>query len=416
MSTVSSLIDTNPDSVRFDFRFDPDLKEHEKKIAVRRELVYEFAASYVGAANRSLESVALYPVARAGKSGSEVFYLDLKISGHGPLVRFIAKFQSKKSTKEEAESAQLAVFAKLCSKVDAYLHASEDLGVIVYNLAASRDHIEFRGFFLDINNSDDKCATALRSVFQEVGREPDSDAKSRNLIDDFAEYVDRKSKPLQRIDALTIVASAQVGIGDIAASIQKTYKRIERDLNIEVHPYLVHGDLHARNLMLSKSNPAKTELIDFGWFHSGHPAKDFVLMECTLKYMLLPELLPIAKGASTDSLHIQAKCIEAFEQFLCKHGFDLPPVKDMVHAVFDGINVPAHQLKAISRVYVCLVEVRRAAGGVLQNYCDVYKPAMITPMQHYFASFFLVTVGLLGFSEIDQLWAMIGLQTVGANL
>lgn len=410
-SIVASAV---PTVVRFDFRFDPQLNEHEEKVAIRQKLVHQFAVEHAGEEN--LEGITLYPVSRAGKSGSEVFYLDLRIKGHGFPERFIAKFQNKDATLEEAASARSAKIGGFCNSFFHRINVQDNLGVIVYNLAAARDHIEFRGFFLDIRNTNEACATALHSIFQTVGRQPNNAVDPKSFIEDYAWYVDRKSKPLQRIDALTVVAQAQGGIGDVASSIRESYQRIERDFNIKVSPYLVHGDLHARNLMLSQSNPAKTELIDFGWVHSGHPAKDFVLMECTLKYMLLPELLPIAKGSASDNLYIPAKFIEGFEQFLCKHGFSLPSVEDMLSSVFGDIEIPAHQVQALSRVYCCLVAVRLAAGDVLKKYCSLDKISNVTPEQHYFASFFLVTVGLLGFAELDQIWAMIGLQTVGANL
>lgn len=400
--------------VRFDFRFDPNFKEHERRIGIRRELAHEFALAHAG--REALEEIVLYPVARAGKSTSEVFYLDLSIADHEFPERFIAKFQGMTATEQEAKSARSAEIANLCSKVKVYRHASEDLGIIVYSLASARDHIEFRGYFLDIENADADCALALRATFQLVEGISNGAVACKRLVDDYAWYVERKSKPLQRIDALTAVAPPQAGLGEIAKRIKDTYEHIERDLNVEIHPYLVHGDLHARNLMLSRSNPARTELIDFGWVHSGHPAKDFVLMECTLKYMLLSEILPIAKGQSCEDLYIQARCIQSFEQFLCTHGFELPPAHEMVTAVFGNVSAPAHQVRALTRVYICVAEVRSSAGRTLRKYCTKHASPVLTAEQHYFASLFLVALGLLGLPEVDQLSAMIGLQTVGEML
>nr|WP_315243894.1 phosphotransferase [uncultured Albidiferax sp.] len=403
-----------PKSVSFDFRFDRETAKHESMIAVRQELAHQFAVDHAGA--DALRGVSLYPVARAGKSGSEVFYLDLAIIGHGIPERLVAKFQSKADTEKEAKGARSAAIARLGSNAYSLTHSSEDLGIIVYNLAASRDHIEFRGFFLDTKNSDDNCAAALRAAFQDLGKDPNSEAPSKLLLDDFDRYLNRRTRPLERVGALSLAAPAQAGIGDVAATIYRIFQRIKREFNVEVFPYLVHGDLHARNLMLSQSNPSKTELIDFDWVHSGHPAKDFVLMECTLKYMLLTELLQAAKAPLGDDLYIQAQRIEAFEQYLCKHCFDLPSAEEMVRSVFGEAEVPPHQARALSRVYASLIEVRGAAGRVLRAYCIAHTPSSITPEQHYFASFFLVTVGLLGYTEIDQVWAMIGLQTIGEYL
>ncbi|WP_194946865.1 phosphotransferase [Cupriavidus necator] len=396
-----------------DYRFDPDLAKHEEKLKVRQRLAHKFAVEH---AKNDVEEISLYPVARAGKSGSEVFYLDLSLKTFSFPERFVAKFQSCNQTDNESSSARSAQVAKFCNKIFSHKDAEADVGIIVYDLAAAHDHIEFRGFFLDLQQSNNDCAIALKSIFQLVGRHPNSAQKPKKFFEDFEWYVNRKSKPSHRIDALTLVAPVHHGIGAIAKTIQEYFHRIEREFNLEVHPYLVHGDLHARNLMLSKSNPAKTELIDFGWVHSGHPAKDFVLMENTLKYMLMPELLPLARGDTNDPLYIPAKSIEAFERYLCEHGFDLPTLEDMQAKVFEESDLASHHKHALSRVYCCLIEVRRAAGEVLRHYCTQHNQVGITPEHHYFASLFLVTFGLLGMPEQDQIWTLIGLHTVGNRI
>ena len=399
-------------SVKFDLRFDPDSTENDVQVTVRTELVTEFASHHVKV--KEIAGISLYPVARVGKSGSEVFYLDLFYTDQQRPEKFIAKFQDIKSTTREAAGAETATIAGFCPHFYSFKNAAADLGLIVYRLAKSRDYVEFREFFLDLKNPDAQCASALESIYRTVAVDTNSKAPPKTLIDDYDRYVNRKSKPLQRIEALCNAAQAQSGIGEIAKSIYDAYSRIQTELNVEVQPYLVHGDLHARNLILSKSNPSQTELIDFDWVHSGHPAKDFVLMEFTLKYMLLQELLPKAAGLDVSSLHIQPKRFEAFEQFLCKHGFDLPSKETMVVELF-GEDVPPHQILALSRVYACLTQIRCFAGKVLREYCKNDTSSLLTPEMHYFAGFFLVTVGLFAYAEVDQLAAMIGLQTVGAK-
>jgi hypothetical protein len=53
----------------------------------------------------------------------------------------------------------------------------------------------------------------------------------------------------------------------------------------------IHGDLHPRNVILGeKSEPF---LIDYGWARdSQHVAKDFVLLECNLRFVTLPPEIP----------------------------------------------------------------------------------------------------------------------------
>jgi len=245
-----SLTTDTHDIVQFDFRFDRNLKIHEEKIALRRTLVQNVANKLPG--QNKLVEIFLYPVERAGKSGSEVFYLDLKYAGVSSLKRLIAKFQNIKDTDREIAGAQSADIVQFCSKFEYYKDNARDLGIVVYNLAASKDHTEFRGFFIDTDNSDESCANALRSVFKLVGQDPNEDEPAKKLILDYHRYVNRKARPLQRLAALTDVAAAQKGFGELAASIQSAYERIERNLNVEIHPYIVHGDLHARNLMLRR--------------------------------------------------------------------------------------------------------------------------------------------------------------------
>jgi hypothetical protein len=48
----------------------------------------------------------------------------------------------------------------------------------------------------------------------------------------------------------------------------------------------IHGDLHAGNIVYTRV--ARPALIDFGWAQDGaHIAKDFVLMECNLRFLTL---------------------------------------------------------------------------------------------------------------------------------
>jgi hypothetical protein len=403
----------DPNTVRFDFRFSSNKIEHEEKKDTRQQLVREFAVRHAGESN--LAGVDLYPVARAGKSGSEVFYLDLSLTGFGFPERFIAKFQSRDLTEREQQSARRAQVAKLCSKVFSFKHPHEDVGLIVYDLATARDHIEFRGYFLDPNNSDELCAEGLKSIFQLVGRHPNTAAPTQKLISDYSWYLGRRTQPLQRIQALADMPAEGPSFRDVSESVLKYYKRIESHLNLDVHPYLVHGDLHARTLLLSRSNPARAELIDFGWVHFGHPVKDFALMESTLKYMLLPEFLPIARGTSNDPLLPAAGTIEDFERLLWANGLALPSVADFNRDFLAHRDIPRHQKQSLLRVYRCLQEVRAAAAEVLQGYCMTYDRSMDERL-HYFSGAFLMTFSLLGIQELEQFWALIGLNVIGSHL
>ena len=49
---------------------------------------------------------------------------------------------------------------------------------------------------------------------------------------------------------------------------------------------LVHGDLHAQNVLVSGD---RLQLIDFAWARYGWKALDFLMLECSLKFLVIPD-------------------------------------------------------------------------------------------------------------------------------
>lgn len=400
--------------VNFHLRLAPQKDTHDELLRTRMDLVRTFSQHY---RNGKVADVQLYPVERAGKSGSEVFYLDVSLREQSFPVRFIAKFQDKTKTEKEARAAEQAEDARLCSGIHFFLHKSEDLGIIVYKLAAAPDHTEFRGFFLDETNTASDCATALRSALQLMGRFHNSEAPKKKMIDDYRKYVERPSRPLLKLTSLINSDNDDQALSNLARSVLSGYDKICSEYNVDVHGYLVHGDLHARNLMISKENPARTELIDFDWVHFGHPAKDFVLMETTIKYMLLAEFVSRTVRKTPEckeNPHISVKCIRSFEKFLVNGGMHLPPTESMTAAVLTE-ETPAIQCIAIIRAYECLAEIRRSANSALNEYCN-YDTDALSPYDHYLVSSYLVTCGLLAIQDVNQIPAMIGLSVISEHL
>lgn len=78
-------------------------------------------------------------------------------------------------------------------------------------------------------------------------------------------------------------------------------------------------------------------------------------------------------------------------------------------------DIPRHQKQSLLRVYRCLQEVRAAAAEVLQGYCMTYDRSMDERL-HYFSGAFLMTFSLLGIQELEQFWALIGLNVIGSHL
>lgn len=405
--------------IKFEYRFNENLQQHREDLVNRKCLMVEFVKRYLTNAphNTELESVTLFPVERAGKSGSEVFYLDVRIKDLDYPRRFIAKFQDIKSTRREHESAFRASMAQMATEVTKYELPKENLGMLICDLARVGNHIEFRNFFLS-TASTENCEIALISAFKFIGKNPNPKASTDFLFyNDYINYVKRSSMPLDRLKAMRVEQLTNIGLQKVAQDIVKYHDDIYAKFNFKIVPYLVHGDLHARNLMVNSEDPTLTELIDFGWVNYGHPAKDFVLMEATLKFMLLHELLAGLTKKNKTSLHLSVAAYERFEDFLCEHGLKLPKVEDFKLFLVDLGGLHELQETALVRVYTCLRVVRNSAGELLNQYCSKYmEDKHKSAEHHYFASLFLVVLGLSSMSEMEPIWTLLGLQKMGAKI
>ncbi len=415
-TSTGKVIESTLNPINFEFRFDRDIAQHESAIKIRSNLVQN-ALKKFNILDEPVQKLDLYPVARAGKSGSEVFYLDFYIETASYPKKFIAKFQNIKKTDEEAKAAKKAAFASLCPNVISAEDKENDLGIILYDLAKVKNHQEFRGYFLDENNSSENCAIAIKSILQDIGLHRNTNEPDKMFVDDFKKYVHRKQQPIDKLWAFKKTSSEYSGFSQIASHILDSYNKLTREFDFSFTPYLVHGDLHARNLMLNIENPNQTELIDFGWTHYGHPAKDFVLLEITLQYMLLSELLLNTKSRDRDDpFHLPLNVFEKFEIFLCENCFTLPNYEYLLSKIPELLELKPYQNKALERVYLCLIEVRKEAGRILREFTSKHDADIPSAEQNYFASLFLVTLGLSEFSEMQPVWTLIGLDKIGAAI
>lgn len=132
-TSTGKVIESTLNPINFEFRFDRDIAQHESAIKIRSNLVQN-ALKKFNILDEPVQKLDLYPVARAGKSGSEVFYLDFYIETASYPKKFIAKFQNIKKTDEEAKAAKKAAFASLCPNVISAEDKENDLGIILYDV------------------------------------------------------------------------------------------------------------------------------------------------------------------------------------------------------------------------------------------------------------------------------------------
>lgn len=404
--------------IKFEYRFDRNAAKHSQALTIRRALANAYAEKHQ-AKNRAafkIESFELYPVPRAGHSGSEVFYLDIYHQGHQQPNRFVAKFQDVKSTKKEHVSSLLAKRAHMCSEVEYEVDEVNDVGIIICELARVAHHCEFRVFFLDLTNSVEQCASALSSILSNVGNQPNDQGERKKFVTDYERYVDRKNQPLLRLDAIVCSGNDCQGLSLLAQGVKSHYDRIVNDFDHQVFPYLVHGDLHARNLMVNSKNSNQTELIDFDWVHEGHPAKDFVLMEATIKYQLFRELLKDIRPDRSENQHVSVEYFESFERYMCRKGMWLPAFEEYKQSENIEQCLRKDQIEAVRRVYMCVAQIRKQARVSLHNYISLAGPDEYSIDQHYFASLFLVVLGLSAMPEMDMIWTLIALNKIGDRI
>jgi hypothetical protein len=169
--------------------------------------------------------------------------------------------------------------------------------------------------------------------------------------------------------------------------------------------------------MVNSKNPHETELIDFGWVHEGHPAKDFVLMEATIKYQLLRELLKDIRPDRAENQHLSVEYFESFERYMCGKGMWLPEFEEYKQSENIEQYLRKDQIEAVRRVYVCVAQIRQQARIALQRYISLAgADNKYSIEQHYFASLFLMVLGLSAMPEMDMIWTLIALNKIGDRI
>lgn len=416
----------NPDGIDigFEFRFNRNIDKNKEELSIRKKLIIKVITQYFPNAIKAH----LFPVERAGNSGSEVFYLQLDKKGKRSIY-FVAKFQKKSDVIEEHNKAKYVLnYNKnlgALTYIDETQDETEPLSVLLYKMDQI-DVIEFRAHFLDTSKTDANCIDALNLIYEDLKQLHIIEDKSTEKTYEFATaykpyYMPSNNGPLNHIKALTLANGDYIGLSSIAASIISSYNQILSTVENETFKArLIHGDLHARNLMVSvsKSIRLKAELIDFAWSCYSHPAMDFSLMEATLKYMLLYELLKEESKngkASVNKPHLPISTFVAFEKYLCGNVFYLPSIDDF-EAYISTENIHISHLKGILRVYGSIKALREKAGETLNQYYPIKDDSKLTPEKILLISNFLITLGQIRFKEVQPIWILVGLDTIGKEI
>ena len=135
------------------------------------------------------------------------------------------------------------------------------------------------------------------------------------------------------------------------------------------------------------------------------------LMEASLKYMLLAELVQKKLG-KTATLSFDAFC--AFESYLIAHAFDLPMPAEFASAIAGHLGNHDDLSELMLRTYICIRQVREAAKAILGSYCET--SGRKDAEHEYSISLFLITFGIFGIQETERFWALAGLHCLAQHL
>lgn len=141
---------------------------------------------------------------------------------------------------------------------------------------------------------------------------------------------------------------------------------LEVEEEISVGP--VHADLHAQNVLVDEAG--QLHLIDFGWTNYKWRAVDFLMMECSLKFLVSP-----AHARLEDLL-----CIERqLEPTLAGEDVDLAPLRRLIYGA------------QLSNVAAATASVRRNA----------FESGAVTGPEQYRRGLVALTAGLASIKNDD---------------
>lgn len=329
-------------SIEFEFKFSKNFSEHEIFKQRYLDLLEQFAEDCPKA--DEIDKIVLFQVERLGFSGAKVFYLYVKRKT-GKEDKKIAKFDEY--SKIEQESAKAKSFGEdVYGPYETKDAQSESYGLMIYEEIEYGD--EFHYLFLDSTKTAEYLSNILENLYLNLFNtiyKAGKTESSKKIVEDYTWYLTRKNQPIAKLESL------KGYFGDFRLQEFYDFYYMMTSSSHEINCTLIHGDLHARNIM---SNDTKASLIDFAWVHEGHIAKDFTLLECTVLHMLLPDYM--LKRTNT---HIFSSEYDSFLTSIYT-AFELDK--------FEDISDDTNRNIVYRRAFECIKVIRKYGGMTLKIY------------------------------------------------
>lgn len=390
--------------VSFDFRFSRDRQENKVEADVRSALIEGCLK-----ANAGVKKASVYPVERMGRSTATVFYVDAFCEKNINKGSYVAKFDENKAISGEVDAVESASRDGLIQESPLRGHQIGDkLSAILYTYSSGK---EFRYWFLDKTKDYRFVKRVVDHIYgSTVKHSPAGDRSSSMWSEEYAWYINRKVKPVEHLKAF---CKSEHPLSSHALKVFEGFSKISGS-PLEFQPVCIHGDLHARNVMVEEtSTSVRASLIDFHWAKPGHIFKDYVLLELTIKLALFLESINgvIKECPPGEAEFINAEIIRKLES-IYRHAWENEYDALEVIMLREFPELRGGSLDTYKKVVGGVGSIRRAA---LSNSRSIIEDASDAKRQ-YLKAMLMVGVGLIGIGDYDSLLLLASLENALSEL
>ncbi|MFE9579860.1 phosphotransferase [Nocardia sp. NPDC006044] len=256
----------------------PRLHDHSLNEADRAVLV-------ACARDRRQNCIHVKPLGRFGYTQARLF--DARFDSDGIGAPYVIKIDSSANIEREFDALTSA--ARYFHDALAFYSAPEPengKAAIIYRLFARSDGNikELREEYVHKDTNDDDLCRSVEMLYSAFTAAHRPKLCRKKLKVEYIRYL-RENRPDRIKDSLSPDDRTIDFLGaEYRNPILMLQEILEREVNIASG--FVHGDLHPNNVVLQDGRTPS--LIDFAWAHDGDIFADFVLMECSVRFLLFP--------------------------------------------------------------------------------------------------------------------------------
>lgn len=243
---------------------------------------------------------------RFGYSGAELF---LTFPGDGEQLGYphVVKIGTKSQIDEEEKGVEEVRIYFRDAKIEASVATDERAAIIIPLIEAARNDTKTapleEQLCHDLAQADsaERLRKILTSVYDGCCHQAH---RGKRTVFTLGEEYERYRREDRSADRLAIPLGGDLKdepFPYLNAQVVDPRFAVEKlkDMKVEGVFGAVHGDLHSSNVMLDHND--EPHLIDFAWAkRKGHVLKDFILMECSLRFLVFPSYADLETQLKVD--------------------------------------------------------------------------------------------------------------------